>query len=151
MKREYYLTWEQYFMKLAQLTSQRSKDPDTQVGACIIDEKNRIVGVGYNGLPRGCNDDDYPWNRTSEDKLEVKYLYVCHAEANALMNKNCSSVEGCVMYCTLFPCNECTKMIIQYGIKKIIYLDDKYHNTVETQASRRMLDSANIEYIKIEI
>nr|XP_015201469.1 PREDICTED: deoxycytidylate deaminase [Lepisosteus oculatus] len=114
-KRDDYLEWPEYFMAVAFLSAQRSKDPSSQVGACIVSPENKIVGIGYNGMPNGCNDDLLPWNRTAANRLDTKYPYVCHAELNAIMNKNSADVKGCTMYVALFPCNECAKLIIQAG------------------------------------
>ena len=143
-KRENYIDWETYFMGLALLSSQRSKDPNTQVGACIVSEDNKILSMGYNGFPNGCSDDEFPWEREGE-AIDSKYMYVCHSELNAILNSKCD-LKGATIYVTLFPCNECTKAIIQSGIKKVIYLDDKYHNTPSSIASRKMLKSANVEF-----
>lgn len=145
-KRENYIDWTTYFMGLALLSSQRSKDPNTQVGACIVSEDNKILSMGYNGLPNGCSDDEFPWNRDG-DELHSKYMFVCHSELNAILNSR-GDIKGSTIYVTLFPCNECTKAIIQSGIKKIVYLDDKYHNTPSTIASRRMLKSAGVELVQ---
>uniref|UniRef100_A0A8C9RSN5 Deoxycytidylate deaminase n=1 Tax=Scleropages formosus TaxID=113540 RepID=A0A8C9RSN5_SCLFO len=112
-KREDYLEWPEYFMAVAFLSAQRSKDPSSQVGACIVNPENKIVGIGYNGMPNGCDDDLLPWSREAPDRLDTKYPYVCHAELNAIMNKNSADVKGCTMYVALFPCNECAKLIIQ--------------------------------------
>ena len=140
-KRSDYISWNKYVIEIDLLTAKRSKDPSTQIGSCIIDGKNKIIGIGYNGFPNGCNDDGYDWSR------ENKYLYVCHAEQNGLRNSNnFDKIRGSTLYTTLFPCNECTKMIIQLGVKKIIYLNDKYSNTKEVIASKKMLNSANISY-----
>lgn len=144
-KREDYISWDEYFMGVALLSSHRSKDPNTQVGACIVNEHNKIMSVGYNGFPRGCSDDDFPWERTG-DNFETKYPYVCHAELNAILNNGGASLEGCKIYVALFPCNECAKAIIQTGIKEVIYLSDKYADTVGTRASKRMFDSAGVKY-----
>uniref|UniRef100_A0A3Q2GVT5 Deoxycytidylate deaminase n=1 Tax=Equus caballus TaxID=9796 RepID=A0A3Q2GVT5_HORSE len=114
-KRDEYLQWPEYFMAVAFLSAQRSKDPNSQVAACIVNAENKIVGIGYNGMPNGCSDDLLPWRRTAENKLDTKYPYVCHAELNAIMNKNSADVKGCTMYVALFPCNECAKLIIQTG------------------------------------
>ncbi|XP_045572587.1 deoxycytidylate deaminase isoform X2 [Salmo salar] len=114
-KREDYLEWPEYFMAVAFLSAQRSKDPSSQVGACIVNQENKIVGIGYNGMPNGCDDDLLPWARSADDRLDTKYPYVCHAELNAIMNKNSADVKGCSMYVALFPCNECAKLIIQAG------------------------------------
>jgi len=146
-KRNDYISWDEYFMGVAILSSKRSKDPSTQVGACIVDENKRIVGTGYNGAPRGFNDEDFPWKREG-DFLSTKYAYVCHAELNAILNSTIKSLIGCTMYVVLFPCNECSKAIVQSGIKRIIYLSDKYKDTDSHIASRRILDMANIKYEK---
>lgn len=140
------MDWDEYFMAVAFLVAKRSKDPVTQVGACIVDNENRIVSVGYNGMPRGCSDDVFPWQKCSYNKLEEKKLYVCHAEVNAILSTNCSNVTNCRMYVGLFPCNECAKVIIQSGLKTIIYLSDKYANKIKTKAAKRMFDATNVEY-----
>lgn len=145
-KREDYLAWADYFMAVAFLSAKRSKDPSSQVGACIVNTENKIVGIGYNGMPNGCDDDALPWARTAENKLDTKYMYVCHAELNAILNKNSSDVKGCSIYVALFPCNECAKLIIQSGIAHVIYMSDKYHDQPEFVASRRLLDMAKITY-----
>ncbi|CAH1792458.1 unnamed protein product, partial [Owenia fusiformis] len=145
-KRLDYLEWPEYFMAIAFLSAQRSKDPASQVGACIVNEENKIVGIGYNGMPNGCSDDILPWRRTADDRLDTKYPYVCHAELNAILNKNSSDVKRCTIYVALFPCNECTKIIIQSGIKEVIYVSDKYHDKPEMIASRRLLDLAKVRY-----
>lgn len=145
-KRSDYISWDDYFMGIAVLSAQRSKDPSTQVGACIVNAERKIVGIGYNGFPIGCTDDQLPWGSTGCSVLDTKYPYVCHAELNAIMNKNQSDLKGSRIYTTLFPCNECTKLIIQSGIREIIFLSDKYHETEGCQASRRMLEMAAIEY-----
>ncbi|XP_015236341.1 PREDICTED: deoxycytidylate deaminase [Cyprinodon variegatus] len=123
-----------------------SAPPSLQVGACIVNQENKIVGIGYNGMPNGCNDDLLPWSRSADDRLNTKYPYVCHAELNAIMNKNSADVKGCTMYVALFPCNECAKLIIQAGLKEVVYLSDKYHDTPEMVASRRLLDMAGVQY-----
>ncbi|HHU48624.1 MAG: deoxycytidylate deaminase [Caldicoprobacterales bacterium] len=144
-KRENYISWDEYFMGIALLSGQRSKDPSTPVGACIVDKKsNRILSVGYNGLPVGCSDDDFPWGREG-DVLDTKYPYVVHAELNAILNNRSASFEGSKIYTTLFPCNECTKAIIQAGIKEIIYLSDKYAETDSVKASKRMLEQTDVK------
>ena len=147
MKREGYITWDEYFMGVAQLAAMRSKDPGTQVVACIIDSNKHILSVGYNGMPIGCSDDDFPWAREG-GMLDTKYAYVCHAELNAILNCKASDLHGTTVYVTLFPCNECTKAIIQKGVKNIIYLDDKYHDTESAIAARKMLDSAGVTYTR---
>lgn len=141
--RDSILTWDQYFMSLAHLSGMRSKDPNTQVGACIVNERKRIVGIGYNGFPYGCDDDKYPWEREG-GFLDTKYAYVVHAELNAILNAT-EPLHGCTIYVSLFPCNECAKAIIQSGIKKVVYEDDKYRDTEASEASRRMLRSAGVE------
>lgn len=133
-------------MAMAFLSAKRSKDPNTQVGACIVNDENRIVGVGYNGMPTGCSDDEFPWKKSTTNPLEVKYLYVCHAEVNAILNKNSSDVKNCTMYVALFPCNECAKVIIQSGIKLIIYMSDKHAEKIETIAAKKMFDASGVQY-----
>jgi len=148
-KREGYISWDEYFMGVALLSSMRSKDPNTQVGACIVNGERKIVGVGYNGFPTGCSDDDLPWAREGE-WLETKYPYVCHAELNAILNSIGGSLKGCTLYVALFPCNECSKAIIQSGIKKVVYLSDKYENSDATKASKKMLKEAGVEFVRLE-
>ena len=143
------LNWDQYFMGVAKLSALRSKDPNTKVGACIVNEKKRIIGVGYNGFPYGCEDDVFPWNNNSESYYDSKYPYVVHAEMNAILNST-RSLEGATLYVTLFPCNECAKSIIQCGIKEIVYSNDKYCGTESDCASKKMLDAAKVKYRKIE-
>lgn len=145
MKRTDYLKWDEYFMGVALLSAQRSKDSGTQVGACIVNDENNILSMGYNGMPRGCHDDYMPWEREGET-LETKYPYVCHAELNAILNNNGRSLKGSRLYVTLFPCNECAKAIIQSGIKEIIYLSDKYKDTDGVKASKKMFDMVGIKY-----
>ncbi len=151
-KREDYLTWDEYFMNLAKLSSMRSKDPNTQVGACIVDNDNRIISIGYNGAPIGFDDNIFPWSREGKP-LETKYLYVCHAELNAILNYKGSrdNLEGTKIYVTLFPCNECAKLIIQSGIKDVVYESDKYATTDETKASKRMFDECGVNYRQMEL
>ncbi|MBO8463252.1 MAG: dCMP deaminase family protein [Firmicutes bacterium] len=149
MKRQDYLSWDEYFMGVAMLAAMRSKDPGTQVGACIVDSNNKILSIGYNGMPTGCKDDCMPWEREGEP-LNTKYLYVCHAELNAILNYNGGSLEGARLYGTLFPCNECCKAIIQSGIKEIIYMSDKYANTDSVLASKKMFDMVGITYRQYE-
>lgn len=143
MKRNDYISWDEYFMGVALLASKRSKDPNTQVGACIVDNNNIILSTGYNGFPYGCSDDEFPWDRDGDD---TKYKYVVHAELNAILNARGKSLTGAKLYVDLFPCNECAKAIIQSGISEIVYLYDKYAHTKETQASKRMLTSANVKF-----
>lgn len=144
-KREGYISWDEYFMGIAQLSGMRSKDPNTQVGACIVSTDNKILSMGYNGFPIGCSDDEFPWSREGE-RLDTKYPYVTHGEMNAILNYRGGSLEGTKLYVSLFPCNECTKAIIQAGIKKIVYDSDKYALSPSTIASKRMLDAASICY-----
>lgn len=136
-------------MGVALLSAKRSKDPSTQVGACIVNDKNKIVGAGYNGLPIGCNDDEFPWNKQG-DFLNTKYPYICHAELNAILNNIGMDLRGCKIYTALFPCNECSKAIIQSGITEVIYLSDKYAGTDTAKASKVMLDTAGVKYRKVE-
>lgn len=144
MKRTDYINWDEYFMGVALLSGLRSKDPSTQVGACIADEDHKVVSLGYNGMPRGINDDDLPWDKG--DGLDSKYLYVCHAEFNAILNtRSGASLQGCSLYVSLFPCNECAKAIIQTGIKEVVYLDDKYSDTTGVKASKKMLELAGVK------
>ncbi len=143
MKRENYITWDEYFMGVAMLAARRSKDPNTQVGACIVSTDNIIISTGYNGLPNGCSDDEYPWDREGED---TKYPYVVHAELNAILNANGRDLRGSRLYVALFPCNECAKAIIQAGVKEVLYLSDKYADTPATLASKRMLTSAGVTF-----
>ena len=144
MKREDYINWDEYFMGIALLTAMRSKDPNSQVGACIVSPENKILSLGYNGMPIGCNDDDMPWDREG-DELETKYMYVCHAELNAILNAGGNSLKDCRIYVALFPCNECAKAIIQSGINEVIYISDKYADSDATLASKRMLASAGVK------
>lgn len=144
-KREDYLTWDEYFMGVAMLSAMRSKDPHTQVGACIVSSNNRILSMGYNGFPNGVSDDEFPWKREGEP-LDNKYFYSTHSELNAILNYRGGSLEGAKMYVTLFPCNECAKAIIQAGIRTLVYDSDKYALSPSTIASKRMLDAAGVRY-----
>ena len=144
-KREDYISWDEYFMGVALLSAMRSKDPNTQVGACIVNDDNRIVSVGYNGFPRGCSDEDFPWERRADNQNDTKYPFVCHAELNAILNSNGIGVKGSRIYVALFPCNECAKAIIQAGIKEIVYISDKYRDTDANLASKRMLAAAGVK------
>ena len=143
-KRNGYISWDEYFMGVALLAAERSKDPSTQVGACIVDGDKTILSTGYNGFPHGCSDDDFPWNR-DESLGETKYQFVVHAELNAILNARGKNLAGSKVYVALFPCNECAKAIIQAGISEVVYLSDKYHDTPSTTASRRMLQSAGVK------
>jgi dCMP deaminase len=147
-KRQGYISWDEYFMGVALLSAKRSKDPNTQVGACIVNDKNKIVGAGYNGLPIGCDDDEFPWDKQG-DFLQTKYPYICHAELNAILNNIGIDLKGCKIYTALFPCNECAKAIIQSGITEVIYLSDKYAGTDTAKASKMMLDKAGVTYRKV--
>lgn len=142
-KRKDYITWDEYFMGIAMLSGMRSKDPNTQVGACIVSADNKILSMGYNGFPVGCSDDEFPWNREGEDN---KYFYAAHSELNAILNYRGGSLEGAKLYVTLFPCNECAKAIIQAGIRTVVYGSDKYADTPAVRASKRMLDAAGVQY-----
>jgi len=144
-KREDYITWDEYFMGVAMLSGMRSKDPSTQVGACIVSGDNKILSMGYNGFPNGCSDDEFPWDREGED-LNNKYLYSTHSELNAILNYRGGSLENAKLYVSLFPCNECAKAIIQSGIKTVIYDSDKYQDSIAVKASKRMLDAASVRY-----
>ncbi|MBQ8587004.1 MAG: dCMP deaminase family protein [Oscillospiraceae bacterium] len=147
MKRQDYISWDEYFMGVALLAARRSKDPSTQVGACIVSPEKIIISTGYNGLPNGCSDDEYPWGREGE---ETKYPYVVHAELNAILNAGGRVLRGAKLYVALFPCNECAKAIIQSGIKEVIYLSDKYAATDVVKASKRMLDSGGVAYHQLK-
>ena len=151
-KRKDYITWDEYFMSIAKLSAMRSKDPNTQVGACIVSNDNRILSIGYNGAPNGFDDEKFPWGREG-DKLNTKYPYVCHAELNAILNYRGSKkdLESAKIYVDLFPCNECAKVIIQSGIREVIYLSDKYADSENNIASRRLLDECGVTYRKLEL
>jgi len=149
-KRQSYITWDEYFMGIALLSACRSKDPNTQVGACIVNAQNRIMSMGYNGLPTGCSDDEFPWESAGEE-TETKYPYVCHAELNAILNSGGRNLEGCKIYVALFPCNECAKAIIQCGIKEVLYLSDKYAQLPMTLASKRMFNAAGVRFTQLKL
>ncbi len=145
-----HISWEDYFMGVALLSAKRSKDPNTKVGACIVNTKKRIIGIGYNGLPCGCSDEEFPWDNGKDlNPLDTKYPYVVHAEANAILNST-TSLENATLYVTLFPCNECAKLVIQSGIKKVVYLNDKYKDSVNNEAARRMFDAVGVKYEKLD-
>ena len=144
-KRTDYLSWDEYFMGVAMMSGMRSKDPNSQVGACIVSEDNKILSMGYNGFPKGCSDDEFPWAREG-DSLHTKYFYVTHSELNAILNYRGGSLEGAKLYVSLFPCNECAKAIIQSGIKEVIYDCNKYDGSTAVQASMRMFDAAGVAY-----
>ena len=147
MKRTDYINWDEYFMGIAMLAARRSKDPNTQVGACIVSQDHIIISTGYNGMPTGCSDDEFPWERVGE---QTKYPYVVHAELNAILNANGRDLRGSKLYVALFPCNECAKAIIQSGVREVVYLSDKYADSVATMASKRMLDAAGVAYRRLE-
>ena len=148
MKREDYINWDEYFMGIAMLAAKRSKDPNTQVGACIVSQDNIIISTGYNGMPKGCSDDFFPWDRTGEQD-QTKYPYVVHAELNAILNANGRDLRGSRIYVALFPCNECAKAIIQSGVKEVYYLSDKYADSMATLASKRMMMSAGVKFTQL--
>ena len=147
MMRADYISWDEYFMGIAMLAAKRSKDPNTQVGACIVSQDNIIISTGYNGMPKGCSDDEYPWERVGE---QTKYPYVVHAELNAVLNASGRDLRGSKLYVALFPCNECAKAIIQSGVKEVLYLSDKYKDTMGNLASKRMLSAAGVKYTKLK-
>ena len=147
MKRADYINWDEYFMGVAMLAARRSKDPNTQVGACIVSPDNIIISTGYNGMPKGCSDDEFPWDREGE---QTKYPYVVHAELNAILNANGRDLRGSRLYVALFPCNECAKAIIQSGVKEVVYLSDKYDGTPMNLASKRMLDAAHVKRTQLK-
>lgn len=149
MKREDYIRWDEYFMGISKLSGMRSKDPNTQVGACIVGPDNRILSMGYNGFPNGCEDEDFPWDREG-DMLSSKYAYVTHSELNAILNYRGGSLQGSKLYVSLFPCNECAKAIIQSGITTVIYDSDKYNGTPGNIASKKMFDAAGVKYYQYE-
>ena len=144
MKRSDYISWDEYFMGISILSAQRSKDGNTQVGACIVSPENKILSVGYTGMPIGCNDDEMPWEREGEP-LDTKYPFVCHAELNAILNRSTGSLKNSKIYVSLFPCNECAKAIIQSGIKEVIYWEDKYADTDGVKASKKMFEMAGVK------
>ena len=146
MKRTDYISWDEYFMGIAMLAAKRSKDPSTQVGACIVSQDNIIISTGYNGMPKGCSDDEFPWGREGDD---TKYPYVVHAELNAILNANGRDLRGSRVYVALFPCNECAKAIIQSGGKEVVYLSDKYKDSMENIASKRMLTAAGVKFTRL--
>ena len=149
MKRTDYINWDEYFMGIAMLAARRSKDPNTQVGACIVSGDNIIISTGYNGMPKGCSDDEFPWDRKGENEAATKYPYVVHAELNAILNASGRDLRGSRIYVALFPCNECAKAIIQSGIKEVMYLSDKYNDTMLNLVSKRMLDAAGVKYTRM--
>ena len=150
MKRTDYISWDEYFMGIAMLAAKRSKDPNTQVGACIVSPDNIIISTGYNGMPKGCSDDEFPWDRSGENEAATKYPYVVHAELNAILNASGRDLRGSRIYVALFPCNECAKAIIQSGIKEVIYLSDKYHDTMLNLVSKRMLSAAGVKFTQLK-
>lgn len=149
-KRNDYISWDEYFMGVCMLAGMRSKDPNTQVGSCIVSPDNKILSMGYNGLPRNVSDDEFPWDRDGEDPLHTKYPFVTHSELNAILNYRGGSLEGAKIYVSLFPCNECAKAIIQAGISTIIYDSDKYAGTPSNTASKMLLDAAGVKYYQYQ-
>jgi len=148
-KRENYISWDEYFMGVAKMSALRSKDPNTQVGACIVSTDNKILSMGYNGFPRGCSDEDFPWAREGAE-LDTKYPFVTHSELNAILNYRGGSLEGAKMYVSLFPCNECAKAIIQAGIKVVVFEENKYDGTPSVEASKKMFNAAGVRYYKYQ-
>ena len=148
-KRKDYISWDEYFMGVSKLSGMRSKDPNTQVGACIVSNENKILSMGYNGFPNGCSDDEFPWEREGEP-VDTKYPYVTHSELNAILNYRGGSLEGTKLYVSLFPCNECAKAIIQAGIKTVVYDSDKYNGTPMNTAAKKLFDAAGIKYYKYQ-
>ena len=144
MKRTDYINWDEYFMGIATLTAMRSKDPNSQVGACIVSPENKILSLGYNGMPIGCNDDDMPWDREG-DALDTKYMYICHAELNAILNSAHNNLKGARIYVTMAPCNECAKAVIQSGIREVVYREDKYPDSPSSIASRMMFKASGVK------
>lgn len=149
-KRENYIGWDEYFMGVALLSGERSKDPNSQVGACIVSEDNKILSIGYNGFPKGCSDDEISWEREGEF-AETKYPYVCHGELNAILNYTGTTLKNSRVYVALFPCNECAKAIIQSGIKEVIYLSDKYADSENNIASRKLFDECGVKYSRVNL
>ena len=149
MKRTDYITWDEYFMGIAILAAKRSKDPNTQVGACIVSQDNIIISTGYNGMPKGCSDDEFPWARAGEEENDTKYPFVVHAELNAILNANGRDLRDSRLYVALVPCNECAKAIIQSGVKEVLYLSDKYADSMATLASKRMMMSAGVKFTQL--
>ena len=149
LKRGGYISWDEYFMGVAYLSAMRSKDPNSQVGACIVSDDNKILSMGYNGFPKGCSDDVFPWDREG-DELDTKYFYVTHSELNAILNYRGGSLDGAKIYVTMFPCNECAKAIIQAGIRTVVYDCNKYDGTPAVTASKRMLDAAGVRYYQYQ-
>lgn len=149
-KRKNYISWDEYFIGIAGLSAMRSKDPSTQVGCCIVDDRNRILSMGYNGFPAGCDDDEFPWGKENESEYDNKYMYVCHSELNAILNYRGGSLEGSRLYVTMFPCNECAKAIIQAGIKEVVYGDDAYKQKMTGQAAMRMFNAAGVKVRKLK-
>ena len=146
IERQDYLSWDQYFMALAEICSLRSKDPNTRVGSCLVDENHKVISLGYNGMPTGCEDIKMPWGREDKEFLKTKYPFVCHAELNAILNSKGRAYKDAIIYTTLFPCNECAKAIIQSEIKKVIYKEDKYKKEDSVKAAKHMFNLAGVTY-----
>lgn len=146
-------TWDETFMGIAKLVSQRSKDPSTQVGAAIVTTDNRILSVGYNGTPIGFDDNEFPWGKNDTNPMNNKYLYVVHSERNAILNFRgvLREMSQGKIYVTHFPCNECAKEIIQVGIKEVIYLNPHDVDTYSTQATIKMFDHVGIKYRQLDL
>lgn len=144
-KRDNYLSWDEAFMGLAGVIALRSKDPSTQVGAVIVGQDKRVKALGYNGFPSGCSDDEFPWDREAEDPYDSKYIYVAHAELNAVLNGNGEDLRGCTIYVSLSPCAECAKALIQVGIREVVFQSDKYAELPSFRAARRMFAAAGVE------
>lgn len=150
MKRDNYISWGDFFMGIAVLAAQRSKDPNTQVGSCIVNSKNRIIGVGYNGMPNGCSDDILPWGKDVVAS-KSKYAVVVHSEVNSIVNViDFKELPESTLYCTLFPCNECAKLIIQSGIKKVVFLSDKYDGDEYNLIAKGIFNMAGVKYEKFQ-
>lgn len=139
------ISWDEYFCGLVSLTAMRSKDPNTQVGAAIVNADKRVIGMGYNGMPNG--DDTFPWAREGQ-REETKYPYVIHAEMNAILNTT-SSTKGATLYVSLFPCSECAKFVSQAGIKEVCFIDDKYHDTEDAKIARFIFEKAGVATRKV--
>lgn len=149
-KRDDYISWDEYFMGVCKLSGMRSKDPTTQVGACIVGRDNKILSMGYNGFPKGCSDDVFPWKKCINSPLDSKFLYVTHSELNAILNYRGGSLEGTKLYVSRFPCNECAKAIIQVGISTVVYEYVKHPEREDVVASKRMLEAAGVEFYQYE-
>ena len=148
MKRTDYISWDQYFMGVALLSAKRSKDPNTQVGCCLVSSDKKIIGIGYNGFPRSISDDTLPWERVGA-WLDTKYPYVVHAEANAILNST-RDLKGATLYVSLFPCNECAKLLIQSGVSEVVYIHDFHADDDNVKASKKMLELSGVKLRKMD-